>query len=211
MSKTLQLETLQLEEELESIFKQTLPFPVPKSLIFVLTTGVGILKGHSYASDLGQLEYSAPIMRRALYVLSILAINLYQNVKIDKFIKVGNLVSHLLFLINGRNFNLLSLAFNLRLVNVNKLCQKYVSFDYLNRNLFWQQFTALLNELKNIKLYNPKTLFKNGCGYCGQECNLKHKSNCDHDFCYYCVASNMDKNCPVKGCSLKIISITLCT
>ena len=46
------------------------------------------------------------------------------------------------------------------------------------------------------------------CGYCNSEMILASKANCDHNFCYYCISSNLkaDKNylCPICKTVLKL-------
>ena len=183
---TLQLETLELENEFQSI----LNLPIAKKWLF-LVTAVGILSGKSVASRLQQLEYTGSLRNKIMYVTAFgLVKSMNIPTRISSLIQVGNFLNFISFLFNGKYFDLWSRIFNVRLETSNKNIARFVSFDYMNRRLFWDQFIEFYQFVSNLQRMKPKP---NGCGYCGEQASIPFQTNCNHVFCYYCVQSRMGK------------------
>ena len=207
MSRTIPLETLQLEDELASIFKDYLP--VPAGLLYLITTGIPIIfKSRTYASDLNNLQYrGGSTIKRVLYVALFVTFKSTSNPEVAAVWKMGNLSTFILFLLNASHFNLLSLILDVRLVTNQSKITRFVSFDYLNRNLFWQTLSDLLKEIR-FPQQSRSVKSSNDCGFCGMKISIPHKSiDCSHVHCYYCLASNLKSKCPKQGCNKQINQI----
>eukprot|EP01095_Lingulamoeba_sp_RSL-Kostka_P000065 TRINITY_DN10104_c5_g1_i2.p1 TRINITY_DN10104_c5_g1~~TRINITY_DN10104_c5_g1_i2.p1 ORF type:complete len:323 (+),score=65.21 TRINITY_DN10104_c5_g1_i2:74-970(+) len=144
--------------------------------------------------------------------------------KIELLYKLFTVINFVVFLFDGKYVSLLDRILWMRLVTSRKTLSRFVSFEYLNRQLVWQGFTEfllflmpLINIVKIKKylksMFSTQTVseFKDDCcPICmSSPINTPYLTQCNHTFCYYCIKVQLmqeeDHNC--VRCNQKITSI----
>ncbi|KAL8252371.1 hypothetical protein R6Q59_036099 [Mikania micrantha] len=133
------------------------------------------------------------VVNRAWYIIQ----------RIEGFYKAASLTNCLIFLYTGRYRNLIERALQARLVYGSPHMNRAVSFEYMNRQLVWNEFSEMLllllpilNSASVKSLFRPFSKVKSS-GSTGDEtlCPICHNNPtivyvalpCQHRYCYYCL------------------------
>lgn len=128
-------------------------------------------------------------------------------------LSLAKVINLLIFLHQG-HYPTLSrrlLKINLTRSSSNQESRNDVGYDYLSREVFWNigmQMLAFILPLINWNFMASKRsrIISNPgssqCCICLGQLICAHQSNCQHHFCYYCLASNMSSTCPICQTSL---------
>mmetsp|Transcript_22473 Transcript_22473/g.31314 ORF Transcript_22473/g.31314 Transcript_22473/m.31314 type:complete len:348 (+) Transcript_22473:36-1079(+) len=131
--------------------------------------------------------------------------------RLETAYKVLSLANFLWFLHDGKYVSLVGRLLQMRLVYRYPSVKRQVSFEFLNRQLVWHEFTEFLLffmpliNLEKIKNFFARLLFKpqlagktrpqtlkNTCPICNREPILTpYITNCSHVFCYFCIQQNL--------------------
>ncbi|KAF5808054.1 putative transcription factor C2H2 family [Helianthus annuus] len=123
--------------------------------------------------------------------------------RIEGFYKAASFTNLLIFLYTGRYRNLIERALRARLVYGSPHMNRAVSFEYMNRQLVWNEFSEMLllllpilNSASIKSIFRPFSKDKSS-GSTGDEtqCPICHINPtigyvalpCQHRYCYYCL------------------------
>lgn len=126
-------------------------------------------------------------------------------------------MNFLVFLRFGTYSELRDRLLNIRLVHIDPTARRQVAFEYMNRVMIWNglsEFLMTVLPLVNLSRLRrsmmrrllPKAQSADGnsvapCGFCGSiSPSLPMRTNCNHVFCYYCVASEFMENPKALPC-----------
>lgn len=125
-------------------------------------------------------------------------------------------LNFLVFLRFGTYSELRDRLLNIRLVHVDPTARRQVAFEYMNRVMIWNglsEFLMTVLPLVNLSRLRrsmmrrllPKSADHGNsvapCGFCGSiSPSLPMRTNCNHVFCYYCVASEFMENPKALPC-----------
>jgi len=128
-------------------------------------------------------------------------------------------VNFVLFLRHGTYSQLRDRLLGIRMVHIDPKARRQVAFEYMNRVMIWNGFSEFL--LSVMPLVNLSRLRRTimrrllpkatshmeaaradlYCGFCGSSpMMLPMRTNCEHVFCYYCVASELMEQPKALAC-----------
>lgn len=127
-------------------------------------------------------------------------------------------LNFLVFLRCGTYSELRDRLLKIRLVHIDPTARRQVAFEYMNRVMIWNglsEFLMTVLPLVNLSRLRrsmmrrllPKSMDHGNsavmapCGFCGSiSPSLPMRTNCNHVFCYYCVASEFMENPKALPC-----------
>ncbi|RKO98112.1 hypothetical protein CXG81DRAFT_8620 [Caulochytrium protostelioides] len=132
----------------------------------------------------------------------------------ERMFNLAVLLNRLMFLRDGRYYSVLERFLGMRMVYRSLSVERFISFEYMNRQLVWQTITEfLLVTLPLIRRFSviPKMSFmwrprsrlhlpKHICPICMErgesdvQIKLPYAMDCGHFYCYYCIQSSLMRN-----------------
>lgn len=125
--------------------------------------------------------------------------------RIEGFYKAASFTNLLIFLYSGRYRNLIERALGARLVYGSPHMNRAVSFEYMNRQLVWNEFSEMLllllpilNSSSMKNLFRPFSKDKSSgsegddtlCPICKASPTIPYVAlPCHHRYCYYCLST----------------------
>mmetsp|Transcript_19963 Transcript_19963/g.46830 ORF Transcript_19963/g.46830 Transcript_19963/m.46830 type:complete len:290 (+) Transcript_19963:107-976(+) len=125
----------------------------------------------------------------------------------------------LLFLRYGECSELRDRLLGIRMVHIDPVARRQVAFEYMNRVMIWNglsEFLLTVMPLVNVSRLRrsiarrllPKASTRAdaaraelSCGFCGASpMTVPTRTNCNHVFCYYCVASELMEQPKALAC-----------
>ncbi|KAI3773359.1 hypothetical protein L1987_47886 [Smallanthus sonchifolius] len=123
--------------------------------------------------------------------------------RVEGFYKAASFTNLLIFLYTGRYRNLIERALRARLVYGSPHMNRAVSFEYMNRQLVWNEFSEMLllllpilNSASVKSLFRPFSKDKSSgstgddtlCPVCQNNPTITYVAlPCQHRYCYYCL------------------------
>jgi len=144
---------------------------------------------------------------------------------LEKIYRFATVINFLFFLYDGKYVSLVTRILRMRLIYHSKSVKRTISFEYMNNQLVWHEFTEFLMfiiplvntiRLKNFltSLFSSKihqnSLPLSACPICTKDpVQTAYQANCGHLFCYYCIKQNcmMDPSYSCPRCGVKIKSM----
>jgi len=143
---------------------------------------------------------------------------------LEKVYLFASVANFLVFLYNGKYVSVITRLLGMRLIFRSVSTQRQVSFEFMNRQLVWHEFTEFLmfvlplvnvDKIKNFFsriFFSPKQLSlpASACPICSKDpIQTPYQSNCGHSFCYYCLKQNcmIDSNFPCPKCGSIVSSM----
>jgi len=144
---------------------------------------------------------------------------------IEKFYRICSIFNFLMFLYDGRYVSIITRLLRISLIYHSKSVKRTVSFEYMNRQLVWHEFTEFLMFLIPLlntgrfkkflsSLFSSKvelsTLPITACPICTKDpVQTAYQANCGHLFCYYCLKQNcmIDSSFGCPRCGIVVNSM----
>jgi peroxin-2 len=223
-----------LDEELAQLLKKELvhifPIDIPEWCLHLLIYSKQGQSVGSYGSDMMNLKYLSGSNRMLYLLLKVLipsAVSINNNKNLVMLAKLFYFMHYILYLIDGKYLYISHRLLGIKAVYKNSLQPRLLHSEFITRQVIWQglsDFAVFIAPFVNwIKLRNLtrdvrkfKDLPADVCaicldkGYKSIKITNPYKTNCNHNYCYYCIKSEMmaDLSMSCLICKSKIKNIT---